>query len=100
MAETSYIIIDAKFADKEALAELETILYGLDGGIPRMPGPNEVLHIFMREILIEDPNDPGTYLIYQNSLIEDPNDPGTYLINNPRIQEDPSDQGTYLVMAV
>lgn len=51
---------------------------------------------------VEDPNDPGTFL----GLTEDPADPGTFLLDgggggepNPTVTEDPSDPGIFLGLA-
>lgn len=100
MAKTATLTIDSSKVTPQVLAEIEAILYGLNGQEPRMPLPEEIAHIVKGEVLVLDSSDPGTYTIIANSLVGDPTDVGTYLIANTKIKEDPADPGTYLIGAV
>lgn len=94
---SAHFSVNSNKASAANLAVLESVLYGTASADPRLPLPDELIRILSGTYgLLEDPTDPGTYLIQGNTLTEDPADPGTYLITGPGFYEDPSDPGTYL----
>ena len=97
MAKSATMTIDSTKIDPAALWEIENILYGSPEAPPRMPLPREVISIIRQEGLVEDPNDPGTFLIMYGALEEDPEDPGTFDIVKMGVDEDDTEAGTYTI---
>jgi hypothetical protein len=95
MAKSATMTIDSTKIDPAALWEIENILYGSPEAPPRLPLPHEIVSIIKQEGLIEDPNDPGTFMIMYGSMVEDPEDPGTFDIVKLGVEEDPDEPGTY-----
>jgi hypothetical protein len=63
MAKSATLTIDSTKIDPAAMWEIENIIYGSPEAPPRMPLPREVISVIKQEGLVEDPNDPGTFLI-------------------------------------
>lgn len=116
-APTAHLIFDTTKMNRFLITDLENLLYGrdpvyippsddeLDGGTPETAGVGELdggTFTWGGQVaaMIEDPTDPGIFLIQQGSLVEDQTDPGIYLIHNGSLIEDATDPGVYLIEQV
>ncbi|QPX62482.1 hypothetical protein SEA_TRUCKEE_18 [Arthrobacter phage Truckee] len=95
MARTATLTIDTTKVTPQAIAKIESILYGSDTASPRLPLPGEIKAIIDGTFLVEDPVDPGFFLIAGDAMTEDPDDPGFFIIHD-NISEDPAEPGTYI----
>lgn len=95
MARTATLTIESNKVTPQALAKIESILYGTAEMPPRLPLPGELIAIIEGTYLVEDPNDPGFFLIAANAMTEDPDDEGFFIIHE-NITEDPAEPGTYI----
>jgi hypothetical protein len=95
MARTATLTIESTKVTPHVLAKIEAILYGTDDKAPRLPLPGELIAIIEGTYLVEDPNDPGFFLVADFAMTEDPNDEGFFIIHE-NITEDPAEPGTYI----
>lgn len=120
----AHVVIDSRVVYPWALEALEAFLYGSDTKPPRFPTPDELLRLFVDNallkvmdngdgtwtatgpdeafvidkkdpIVIADINDPGTFVIQNNSIAPDTVDVGLFLIPAAGLTEDPNNPGLY-----
>lgn len=73
---TSLIVVDSTKVDADALADLETILYGSVGVDPRLPTPDEVIDLFEGTTTAVDLGTTGNYPTYNS---------GTHVVTIPTV---------------